>query len=401
MNRRPRVLRVLNRLNIGGPVVSAAYLTRRMEPDFETLLVAGPPDRGEAAAIDICQAENVEPMLLTQMRRSIHPLRDVHSMQAMRRLIREYRPDIVHTHAAKAGLIGRLAAALEGVPLRVHTFEGHVFHSYFGPLRTRAFISIEQAMARMTHRIVAVSESQRRELTESYRIAPPDRFRVVRNGYDLSRFMADQASLRTEFRRQLCIDESTVAIGVVGRFAPIKNHRLFLEAFANLSKRPALQVVGVMVGDGELNGELRRQAEQLSLPVAELGQPAPIGGLLFTSWVSDVAPIYAGLDMVALSSRNEGNPVTLIEAQAAMKPVVSTNVGGVSDTVAKDITGILTPPDNPAALADALAALALDAEKRRVMGQAGRAFVLKHHELGTFIETMKAVYWELIEEYGL
>ncbi len=396
-NTPPRILRVLNRLNIGGPVVSAVALTRHLAPEFETLLVAGPPAAGEAAASALCAAEGIEPLLLPQMRRSIHPLRDVHALAAMRQLIRRFRPQIVHTHAAKAGLIGRLAAVLEGVPLRVHTFEGHVFHSYFGPVRTAAFLRIERLAARYTHRLIAISASQQHELCEVYRIAPPDRFRIVRNGYDLSRFVAAGAAEGAAFRRELGLPADWLAVGIVGRLAPVKNHALFVEAFARLRELVPLPVVGVVVGDGELREAVEARARNLGLPVARGGEPVAAGGLLFTSWRQDLERVYAGLDVVALSSLNEGNPVTLIEAQAAGRPVVATDVGGVRDTLADGLTGRLVPSGDSAALADELAALLTDAERRHRWGLAGRAFALKQHSLAGFTEAMKAVYRELLD----
>ena len=371
-NETPRILRVLNRLNVGGPVVSAAVLTRHLAPDFETLLVAGPPDAGETAATALCAAEGIEPLILPQMRRSIHPLRDVQALAAMRRLIRRFQPHIVHTHAAKAGLIGRLAAVLEGVPIRVHTYEGHVFHSYFGPLRTHAFLQIERTAARYTHRLIAISARQQHDLCETYRIAPPDRFRIVRNGYDLSRFAAAGAAERAAFRQGVGLPHGWLAVGIVGRLAPVKNHALFVEAFARVVGQVAVPVVGVVVGDGELRAATEAHARSLGLPVARAGGPVVAGGLLFTSWRQDMERVYAGLDVVALSSLNEGNPVTLIEAQAAGVPVVATDVGGVGDTLADGQTGRLVPSGNAEALAAEMAALLSNPDLRHRFGAAGR-----------------------------
>jgi len=257
----PRILRIINRFNLGGPTHNAAYLTRFLPADFETLLVGGGQEATEEGSHHILDAVGVKPLVLPELQREVAPWRDGAAYRRIKQLIREYRPDIVHTHAAKAGAVGRMAAAQLGVKAIVHTFHGHVFHSYFGPLRTALYKNIERYLALRSSRIIAISEQQRAELVNTYRICAADKVSVIPLGFDLSRFREDRERKRSIFRAVYGVAENEVAIGIVGRLVPIKNHDLFLEVIAGLQQRTSKRIRAFIVGDGEERQRLEHLAK--------------------------------------------------------------------------------------------------------------------------------------------
>jgi glycosyltransferase involved in cell wall biosynthesis len=209
----PRVLRIINRFNLGGPTHNAAYLTRYLPGDFETLLVGGSQEATEEGSHHILDAMGVKPMILPELQREVAPWRDRGAYRRIKQLIREFKPDIVHTHAAKAGAVGRMAAADLGVKAIVHTFHGHVFHSYFGPVRTALYKNIERFLATRSSRIIAISDKQKQELVEEHRICSADKVSVIPLGFDLSRFQTDQESKRKLFRKVYGVADDEIAIG--------------------------------------------------------------------------------------------------------------------------------------------------------------------------------------------
>ena len=230
----PRVLRIHNRLIIGGPAINVTYLSKYMEPEFETMLVIGGRDDHEQGADHLVRDLALHPMIVEEMKRKIYPLQDGIAYRKIKEIIEEYKPDIVHTHAAKSGIIGRLAADACKVPVIVHTFHGHVFHSYFNKFTTKTFIHIERYLAKKSTGIVAISESQKRELADVYKICPADKIEIVPLGLDLDKFALKQEVKREDFRRRYGIEEDEIAIGIIGRIVPVKNHELFVAAAKKL-----------------------------------------------------------------------------------------------------------------------------------------------------------------------
>src|ERR1035437_2948879 len=220
----PRILRIINRLNLGGPTYNAAYLTKYLAPEFETMLIAGMKEDSEESSEFIVKQMGIEPIYITEMKRSINPAQDYKAYKRIKSIIKEFKPDIVHTHAAKAGTIARLAAKACNVPVIVHTFHGHVFHSYFNSFKTSIFIAIEQYLARKSTKIIAISEHQKKELTKQYHICSESKIAVIPLGFDLERFQENMDLKRKEFRNKYFIDDDEVAIGIIGRLVPIKNH---------------------------------------------------------------------------------------------------------------------------------------------------------------------------------
>ncbi len=384
----PRVLRILNRMNLGGPVYNACYLSAYLEPEYETLLIAGEKDESEASSMHIAESLGVKPIIIPGMKRSINPLKDRKALNAIKQIIREFKPDIVHTHAAKSGALGRLAAHQCGVPHIIHTFHGHIFHSYFGSAKTKAFLQIERYLAKKSSKIIAISSIQKKELSEQFKIAPPEKFEIIPLGFDLKRFWSNQDKKRKAFRKEFKLDPKIPLIGIIGRLAPVKDHLTFVDAIIALQKQTDIDFKALIIGDGETREEIETHIISKNL------QHNPF---LFTSWYREVDRACAGLDIVALSSLNEGTPVSLIEAQAAGKPVVSTNVGGVEDIVQDGEQGYVVPKQDPEKLAEALLRLLADPQKALEMGEKGRAFVKKHYSVERLVSDVKQLYDSLLK----
>lgn len=385
MNRTVKVMRVIDRLNVGGPAVHAVLTTRGLQHDpFRTVLVTGSIEHGEADMSYLLAEYGVDRQLIPSLGRELRPLRDLSTAWQLYRLMRRERPDIVHTHKAKAGALGRVCALLAGVPVRVHTYHGHVFHGYFGPWKAHAFIAIERLLARTTTRLIALSDGLVEDLAERYRIARSDRFSIVPLGFDFSSF-ADLERHRGSLRRRLGVDDQRPLVGIIGRMVPVKDHATFVEAAAILARRRD-DVAFVFVGGGELEETIR----------AELVRRGLAARAHLLGWTQQLAPIYADLDVVALSSINEGTPVTLIEGMAAGVPIVATAVGGVADLLRDGRRGALVPPRDPTALADAIErALTPGA---RISAQSMRPEIIAEFGEARLCADLARLYCELLEQ---
>ncbi len=379
-----KVLRIIARLNVGGPAIQACALTTRLDPaKYDSRLVAGSEAAGEGSYLDLHGVPIANLIKIPALGRELHPRHDIATLAALIRLMRRERPAIVHTHTAKAGALGRLAARLTGVPIVVHTFHGHVLDGYFSPTTTRVFLGIERTLARRTSRLIAVTPRVRDELLAKD-VGSPDRFRVIRLGLDLQPFL-DAGRWRGGLRRELGVAADTPLVGIVGRLVPIKAHEVFLDAAARLAARSSVHFV--IVGDGELRATLEAR-------VAALGLGPRVH---FLGWRADLPRIYADLDVVALSSLNEGSPVALIEAMAAARPVVSTRVGGVEDVVTHDRTGLLVPSRDAVALGDAIQHLLDRPEVRQSLAAAGQLAVFPAYDMRRLLADIDALYSELID----
>lgn len=390
------MLRIINRLNIGGPTFNAAYLTKYLSPEFETLLVSGTIDDGEASSEYILEELGVKPLYIPEMQRPIRPYKDRKAYIKIQQIIKNFQPDIVHTHAAKAGALGRLAAANSKVPVILHTFHGHVFHSYFHPLVTKVFLQIEKYLAQKSTRIIAISDLQKKELSHDFKICPENKIVVVPNGFDLDRFQQDYFQKRLQFRSQYQIPEGVRAIGIIGRLAPVKNHELFLQSIDLLRKSTQVPFMAFIIGDGELRNKIETLCNELRLPFARLDKREKPQLVNFTSWIKEIDYANAGLDIIALTSWNEGTPVSLVEAQASGNPVVATNVGGVADIVHHEKAGFLTPSNQPEPFAKALQTLLENPELCRSMGEYGKKFSFENFGYQRLIRDMANLYYELL-----
>ena len=393
----PKILRIINRFNLGGPTYNAAYLSRYMPSEFETLLVGGEKDDSEDSSEFIVKNLGLDPIIIPEMKREIDLKNDFEAYRKMVNIIREFKPDIVHTHASKAGTIGRLAAANMKVPVIIHTFHGHVFHSYFGKMKTVMYKNIERNLARKSSAIIAISEKQKTELCLIHRICKPEKIRVVPLGFDLSRFTENMDEKRQAFRNKYRVSEDEIAIGIIGRLVPVKNHKLFIEASKIVLEKTSAKVRFFIIGDGEDRLRIEAMATQTGIPFVDAMATNDIAPLTFTSWIKDIDVACAGLDIIALTSLNEGTPVSLIEAQAANKPIVTTNVGGIENVVIDGVTALLShSKTDPQPFADLLLQLTENAEKRVEMSRIGWEHVKNKFHYTRLVRDMTELYYDLL-----
>ncbi|MGH2395796.1 MAG: glycosyltransferase family 4 protein [bacterium] len=378
-----KVCRVITRLNIGGPAQHVVLLVRRIDTNgWSSTLVAGLVDPHEGDMLDLAYASGLRPVVIPTLRNGANLAGDLASFVHLYRLFRRTRPDIVHLHLFKARLLGGLAARLAGVPLVAETFHGTLFEEYFSPPIRWVVVVIERLLARSMHAIVAISEQVARELVD-LRVATRDKLTVIPLGLDLSRFSepARPATLRVE----LSIAEHVPLVGMVGRLVPIKGVSFFIAA----AKQIVQQIPNahfVVIGDGPDRLRLERQVDEAGLR----------DHVRFLGWRKDLERLYPDLDVVVLSSMNEGTPVAIIEAMAAGRPVVASCVGGVPDVIEDGVTGLLVPSKDPAALASAVVWLVTHAEARRRMGKAAREAVLPRFAAERLAADVEAFYRRLL-----
>ncbi len=385
---RVKIVRVIARLNMGGPALHVAYLTDGLRTrGYDTTLVAGTLARGEDSMSFVAEKLGVEVVQIDELGREISPLRDLAATIRLARLIRRERPEILHTHTAKAGTVGRVAVLLAGrrrPPIVIHTFHGHVLRGYFGPTRSLFFRLLERWLASRTTALVAVSPQVRDDLVE-LGIAPRERFVVIRLGIELDERVAAGTNGRAESRRYLGISADRFAVGWIGRMTAVKRTDDVLVAFKQL-RDDGIDAVLCMVGDGPDREELERRAHELGV----------MRDTLFVGYQEDVAPFYAAFDALVLPSGNEGTPVSVIEALAAGRPVVATSVGGVPDVVRDGEDGFLVEAGATGEVADRLARLARDPELRQRMGERGRERVLPRYAVERLVDDVDELYRSLI-----
>ena len=383
---RLRVLQVIGRLNMGGPAHIAALLSgRRFDPDrYETLLVHGSLAPGEESLAGLAEEEGATMRHLPELQQPVQPLRDAKALAKLIRLVRGFRPHVVHTHTAKAGFLGRQAAlAVRPRPAVVHTYHGHVLEGYFGAPKARLYLEMERALARVSDCLIGVSQATVDDLVR-LGVAPRSKFRVLPLGLDLDRLAELPGELRAGSRAKLGIGEGEILLVFVGRIVPIKRLGLLLEALARAREAdPRLRLA--VVGDGEERPQLERQAAELGIA----------GDVLFRGYRRELRPVFAAADLAVLSSDNEGTPVSLIEAAAAGLPAVATDVGGVREVVGED-TGILTPQGNATALAAAIVEMASDPDRRARCGHAARQHAIGRYGAQRLLTDVDQLYRELL-----
>ena len=387
--RKIKILRIINRFNIGGPTYNATFLTAFLDDDFETMLVGGMPEKGESDSLYILDKYNVTPFLMKEMVRKPGLKNDRLAYRKIKNIIEEFKPDIVHTHASKAGALGRKAARSCGVPIVLHTFHGHVFHSYFGKLKTTIFKQIEKSLAKKSDVIVAISDIQKEEISKIHKICPPEKMRVIPLGFDLKIFKDKKESERSRIRELYKIEKDEVAVAIIGRLAPVKDHTFFLDMMEDVLSRTSMKVKCFIVGDGSEREYIEERVKEINVKFKD--------AITMTSWVKDVASFNAGMDVICLTSKNEGTPVSLIEAQASGVPVVTTDVGGVRDVVLDGETGFVVEAKNKSEFSKKLLELVEDEKKREKMSQNGWSHVEEKFHYTTLVENMTNLYRELIE----
>lgn len=386
MSDRVKVVRVIARLNVGGPALHVAYLTAGLaDRGYDTTLVAGTLARGEESMAHVAQQRGARIAALPALHREIAPLRDAQAIVRLARLLRAERPQILHTHTAKAGAVGRIAALLAGgarPPIIVHTFHGHVLRGYFNPLSTLAFRTLERWLARFTTRLIAVSPEVRDDLVR-LGVAPAEKFEVIRLGIELGERVGGGG--RSETRRQVGVSGDAFVVGWVGRMTAVKRTDDVLLAFRALLDRD-VDAYLCLVGDGPDREHLEQRAHELGV----------VRRCLFLGYQQDVAPYYEAIDALLLPSVNEGTPVSVIEALAAGRPAVATRVGGVPDVVRDGVDGYLVEVGDASTLAERLAELARDPARRAAMGEAGRKRVLERYAVGRLVDDVDDLYRRLL-----
>jgi glycosyltransferase involved in cell wall biosynthesis len=357
---------------------------------FETRLLFGQLGAGEGD-MSYLASSALDLRRIDTLRRPIAPLDDLRALRAVLAEMRAFRPDIVHTHMAKAGTVGRLAAwiynrsiARERRARVVHTYHGHVLEGYFSPVTTRVFVGMERALAHVTDRIVAISPTIRDELVTEQRIGRSEQYRVVPLGFDLSALATIDDRQRAEARRSLDLSPAAHVVVTVGRLTAIKQHALFLDVARLVADRDSAATF-LIAGDGELRAALENAARGLGLE----------SRVRFLGWRRDLATIYAAGDVFLLTSRNEGTPVALIESLAAGTPGVSTDVGGVRDVLGSREVGLVAPFGDARQLADHVVALLADPARARAMGERGRQHAIARYQIDRLVDDIDALYREL------
>ena len=394
----PKVLRIINRFNLGGPTYNAAYLTKYLPEEYETLLIGGDKEESEDSSQHILDELGIKPLIIPEMRRAIRFGNDYAAYKKIKQIIEEFKPDIVHTHASKAGTLGRMAAFSCKVPAVVHTFHGHVFHSYFSKAKTSVFKRIEKKLAEKSTAIVAISELQKKELGEIHKITSSDKIDVIPLGFDLDRFQTDLDQKRIQFREQYQVSDDEIAIGIIGRLVPIKNHTLFLKALKKVLDSTKRNVRAFIIGDGESKEDIIALAETLGIEYSQSNIEFRKTPLTFTSWIRNIDVVNAGMDIIALSSLNEGTPVSLIEAQACNNPVVSTNVGGIENIVVNGKTGLLSQINDIDGYAQNLLELIENDAKRQEMKQNGWNHVKNSFSYRRLVKDIDSLYKKLLNK---
>jgi glycosyltransferase involved in cell wall biosynthesis len=386
---RVKVLRVIARLNVGGPALHVAYLTEGLAArGYDTTLVAGSLAHGEQSMAYVARQRGARIVTLPHLAREVSPLNDLLAVRHLAKLIRAERPQILHTHTAKAGAVGRVAALLAGdarPPIVVHTFHGHVLRGYFNPAATLMFRTLERWLASVTTRLIAVSPEVRDDLVR-LGVAPREKFTVIRLGIELDERVGADEEARRETRRRMGIAPDAFVVGWVGRMTAVKRTDDVLLAFKGVLDRD-VDAWLCLIGDGPDRPRLERRAHDLGI----------VRRCLFVGYQDDVAPYYEAIDALLLPSVNEGTPVSVIEALAAERPAVATRVGGVPDVVRDGVDGYLVDVGDADTLAERLVELAGDPLKRDAMGREGRKRVLERYAVDRLVDDVDVLYRELLD----
>ncbi len=409
-HKRPiKILQVIARLNIGGPAKHVVTLTAGLNRDiFRPLLVCGTvgPDEGDMSYM--AKEKGIKPFIIPELGREIAALDDVKSFLELRKIIKQFGPDIIHSHTAKAGTLGRLAGISLNLLRRdenrirlLHTFHGHIFHSYFSKIKTSAFIKTERFLARKTDKIIVASPLQKEDICKRYKITGDNRVMAIPLGFDLKIFSESFNNGKVFRDRYLPReDDNFLFVGVIGRLTGVKNHRMLLDTVKFLKDQGEIDHFRfIVIGEGELKDELVKYSRDLAVQ----------DFVTFVDWQKDIPSVYHALDIFVLTSLNEGIPYTLIEAMASGKPVVATSVGGVPDllgyaeakteegfTLARN--GILIPSGDSETLAKALLYLSHNKESTKKMVDNAKKFVLDHYSIIRMIKNHESLYLNLV--YG-
>lgn len=380
-----KIIRIIARLNIGGPAIHTCLLTKHFNnSEYDSLLINGELSDGEGDMSYLLGDGTVFHKHIASLQREISPIADLKSIIELYKLFKKEKPDIVHTHTAKAGMVGRLAAFLARVPVRIHTYHGHVFSGYFTPLKTKMFIMIERFLALISTKIIVISEKQKSEICNKYKISPREKVAIIRLGFDMENYDSLE-KYKNYWRKKFNIPNNAPIVGIIGRLTAIKNHKLFLQ-IANEIYNKINNVHFLIIGDGELKNELKNEINELSL------KP----NIHFTGWITDIPLLYSDIDILLLTSLNEGTPVAIIEAMHYGIPAVSTNVGGVSDLIKNGENGFVVNSFNPEDFSPVILKLLDNPKLRRKIGNAGQSFIKEKFSAKRLISDLDQLYRQLL-----
>jgi len=385
-NRRIKILLIQSRICIGGPAIHTEMIAQNLPKDrYQVILVGGGLKEGELSKFDEIRDRGVDIRVVNEMKRNVSIVGDLVSFYKTYQLIRSEKPDIVDTHTAKAGAVGRLAAWLAGVPIIIHTFHGHVFEEFFSKFKSEIFVYIEKMLALLTTRIIAISPLQLYELSQKFKIAPLKKFVIVKLGVELEHFLNLQKN--NKLKESLGIPAGDKLIGIIGRLVPTKNHLLMIRVLKKL-RDAGINVHLCVVGDGEERGKIVKLQEELGLN----------GYVHFLGWERHIQRIYSGIDLLAQSSTTEGTPFTVIEAMASGVPVVATDVGGVADLLLDNQNGLLCKSNDASGMADNIIKLLQDSEFTDKLRQNAKAFVKENYTQKRLIRDVDQLYTGLFSE---
>lgn len=387
---KPRLLIILNRLVVGGQSIDTIPLAIALKEAYDILILFGEKQEDEQEFTDIpVEDKSMHFKKINTLKRSINPLMDLFAFFELRKTIRAFQPSIVHTHGSKPGVAGRLAAWSVNVPVIVHTFHGHLFHSYYNKIVSWFIIELEKLLARITAKLVVLSEAQQKELVEKYKIAALEKTTLIPLGIEEISY-ADDLPERIDFRKKYHLDQETVAIAIIGRMVPVKNHLFFIDVIEKLQPYN-LQVKFFFIGDGILKNDLQEYLSDKGITWSESLKNLS-AKVIFTSWVVPVSVALHAMDIVVLTSSNEGTPLSLIEAQLCHKPVVAINVGGVKDTFINNKSGFLIENHNAEKFAEKLFELIENKELRIAMGEKGYLFAKEKFSKQAEVNAFRKMY---------
>jgi glycosyltransferase involved in cell wall biosynthesis len=373
----------MTRLEQGGAPLALLETVRRMtKEDFDVEIAVGRSSDPDLELVDTPLVHGVKLIHIPSMRRNIHPIRDLQALWQLYKVIKSKRYHLVHTHTSKAGLLGRIAAHLCGVPVIIHSSHGTVLEGYFGAFTTRFFATLERLCAPLSDLLICLTPAEIDQCLE-VRIGKRKQYTYIFNGIDIENF-ENRSGDRVGIRGELGIRLEEIVCIIVGRLVPVKGHDDLLNAFYHtLQKHQNIHLL--IAGEGELRGDLEAQTERLGISAH----------VHFLGWREDTAELLGASDIFVLSSHNEGLGLVLIEAMTKHLPVVATDVGGVTHVVEHDQTGLLVPSHSPEKLSAALEDLLKDPAKRRQMGEAGYKRALEQFSINTTVENTEQVYLEL------
>lgn len=379
-----KILNVITRLEQGGaPSIVISTLNHLDKERFKVKLATGLASKPEEDLIEEAKNKGIELIIIPQLVREVSLFNDLIALLKLIKIIRRDKFDIVHTHESKAGILGRVAGKLAGVPVIIHSPHGHIFYGYFGYIKTTIFILLERFTALFTDKIITLTKKEIEEHLK-VKIGNRDKFTFIYNGIELDKFEKVDVNVR-EKRGQLSLPLDVSVVATVARLVPVKGHKYLIDAAAEVVKSIP-QARFLFIGDGKLREELQEQAENLGLS----------SNILFLGWRKDVLEILPIIDLFVLPSINEGLGMVLVEAYAFGKPVVATNVGGIPEVVEDKKTGLLTPPKDSKKLAQAIIELLEDPKRAKKMGEEGKKKVITTFGVDVMVEKIERLYEELI-----